>query len=356
MIDKTKKYVTFIFSILLAVFLGTHIHTGQETWQNKEYDIDVNKDTVGEQGEFSICFLDVGHADAALVECDGKYMLIDGGNAADSSKIYKFLEDREIKHIDVVVATHMHEDHVGGLAGALNYASAGSVLCPVTDYETNEFQAFKKYAEVYGGIVVPEEGTEFKLGSAVVKILSLNAGKLDNDASIIFQITYGETAFLFTGDAERGAEETLLAAEIDLKSDVLKVSHHGSDTSSTYPFLREVMPEYAVISVGKDNLYGHPSESVLSRLDDAGAIVYRTDYHGDIWCYSDGKNIRFESSEIEEATEGDYDYILNIRSKKFHYPDCESVAKMTEKNKSAYVGNREKIIEMGYFPCGICRP
>ena len=354
--DKSKKYITFILGIFCAIFCGTCFYVGQDDWQSQDQKVNSNSESALEQSSFSICFLDVGHADAALVKCDDKYMLIDGGNAADSSKVYKFLEEKNIKYLDVIVASHMHEDHVGGLAGALNYASAGSILCPVTDYETDEFKAFKKYAERYGGIVVPKEGAVFKLGSADVMILGLNEGNQDNDSSLILKIVYGETAFLFTGDAERVAEEAILESGFDLSANVLKVSHHGSDTSTSYPFLREVMPQYAVISVGKDNMYGHPSESVLSRLEDAGVMVYRTDYHGDIWCYSDGKNIRFETLGTEEAIDTDYDYILNVRSKKFHYIDCESVLKMSEKNKSKYAGSREGIVEMGYSPCGLCKP
>lgn len=365
MFRKGKKFTAIFYGIIIAFFLGALSMAGQKS--NFFSDRDAVMEGTEEKGEagessFSITFLDVGQADAALVECDGHYMLIDGGNASDSSRIYALLKDKEIQYLDMVVASHAHADHVGGLAGALNYASAGIVLCPSLEYDTEEFASFKKYAEQNGGgIVVPSVGDNFLLGSAVIDILGVNAVQGENDSSIILKITYGENSFIFTGDAERTAEQAVLDSGAELKADVLKVGHHGSDTSTIYPFLREVMPEYAVISVGSKNKYGHPTEAVLSRLRDADVSVYRTDLQGDILCYSDGVHITFQTgaddkNEGSVAAEGDVTYILNTKSKKFHYPTCGSVEKMLEKNKSEYAGSREEVLEMGYEPCGSCKP
>ena len=135
----------------------------------------------------------------------------------------------------------------------------------------------------------------FKIGSAKVDILGpLKQYRNTNDLSIVCKITYGHTSFLFGGNVEWEAEHDLVEAGVDLSADVLKVNHHGSETSTSYVFLREVMPTYAIISVGADNPYGHPSDEVLSRLEDAGAIVMRTDQMGTIICVSDGQSIVFQ--------------------------------------------------------------
>ena len=270
------------------------------TAQNEETQPPV-EEPIPENSTFEVHFIDVGQADAALVMCDGKTMLIDGGNSEDSSLIYSYLNKRSISHLDYMIATHGHEDHVGGLSGALNYATVGTAYCPVTNYDSKAFSSFVKYLGETD-ITVPSAGSSFKLGSATVKILAPVKSYDDpNNTSIVLRIEYGDTSFLFTGDAEREAEQDILNAGYNLKSTVLKVGHHGADTSTTYPFLREIMPEYAVISVGNGNSYGHPTEDTLSRLRDADVKVFRTDMQGTIICTSDGKAVSFSVEKNKDA-------------------------------------------------------
>ena len=167
------------------------------------------------------------------------------------------------------------------------------------------------------------------------------------------RIVYGDTSFLFTGDAERDAEHEMVDAGPELSFIHRSVRHHGSNTSpSPYVFLQEVTPEYAVISVGKDNSYGHPSEDTLSRLRDVGTQVYHTDLQGTITCVSDVHTLSFETEKnvtadgldrsmliasagsLSTFNRGKTEYVLNTRSKKIHLPDCASVDKMKEKNKA----------------------
>ena len=324
---------------------------------------------IPEDSTFEVHFIDVGQGDCSLVLCDGHAMLIDGGESSESSKVYAYLKEHGISHLDYMVATHAHSDHIGGLSGALNYASVDTAFCPVTDYDSKTFESMVKYLDRQGrSITVPNPGDEFMLGRAHVQILGPQKSYDEaNDTSIVMKVSYGDTSFLFTGDAERTAEADILAEGYDLSATVLKVGHHGSDTSTSYPFLREIMPQYAVIQVGEDNSYGHPTEDTLSRLRDADVKVYRNDLQGDIVCSSDGKSISFTTTKNEsvqtnptvvvtpEAEEPDDvgEYIGNKNSKKFHLPTCKNLP--AEKNR-IYFDSRQAAVDAGQSPCGNCKP
>ncbi len=342
-------------------------------------------------GGFTVHFIDVGQADAALVICDGKTLLIDGGNADDSNLIYTYLHKKGVKHLDYIIATHAHEDHVGGLSGALNYATVGKVYSPVTSYSSRAFNNFVSNVSKQGkSITIPSVGTQFALGSAVCSVLAVNTSSDTNNSSIVVRIVYGNTSFLFTGDAEREVEQAMMNRGAYLHSTVLKVGHHGSYTSTSYQFLWNVMPQYAVISCGKGNSYGHPHDEVLSRLYDADVTLFRTDLQGDITCTSNGSTVSFSVSrnwnadvynglgnnhsgatqpEQTDPPEQDdpvvtppqdnpsgTEYILNTNSMKFHYPECEWALKISNKNRQEYTGSREDLVEQGYTPCGSCQP
>ena len=322
------------------------------------------------ESSFEIHFIDVGQADAALIICTGKTMLIDGGNVEDSNLIYSYLKKMGITHLDYVVNTHAHEDHVGGLSGALTAATAGKVLAPVTDYDSKAFRNFAaKAAERKCEITVPRAGDRFSVGDALVTVIGpIKSYEDPNNTSLVLRVVYGSTSFLFTGDMESDAERDLLDAGANLRATLLKVGHHGSSTSTSYRFLREVAPSYGVISVGTDNEYGHPTETVLSRLRDADVAVYRTDLQGDILCKSDGTTLTFTtakgSGSSTNPTESDrtpsdsaavteYSYIGNLNSKTFHKVSCSSLP--MEENR-IYFTTREEAVAAGYTPCGRCDP
>ena len=369
---------------------------------------------IAQAGTLTVTWLGVGQGDAAVIQCGGQSMLIDGGKPEKSSYIYAWLQQHGLSYLDVIVATHVDADHIGGLSGALNYASVGTAYCPVTTGTTETFQSFVKYLAQRGKqITVPTAGETFALGGAQVQILGpLHRAEDSNDNSIVLKVSFGATSFLFTGDAERAEEQDLLNAGVNLQSTVLKVGHHGSDTSTSYPFLRAVAPQYAVISVGAGNSYGHPTEAVLSRLRDAGVTTFRTDMQGEITAVSDGQTINFSTaknataetlanagagqntdqtgggnSATQTAGSGQNtggaatagaaggaaiasanadgaagagttagSYVLNTNSHKFHLPSCSSVDTIRPKNRKDVNESREQIIREGYAPCKRCNP
>ena len=341
---------------------------GADTEPPLEEGADAPEESLTEEtAAFSILFLDVGQADAMLVQCDGQYMLVDGGNAADSRLVAAVLKNRDISYLDYVVCTHAHEDHAGGLSGALNVCAIGTALAPVRTSKNLPFSNFAKYVKKQGKeITVPEADSEFALGSATVRVLGpRRAYDSVNNTSLVLMVTYGETKFLLTGDMEREAEQDLIDDGCDLKADLLKVGHHGSVSSTSYAFLNEVMPLYAVIQVGKNNDYGHPRDEVLSRLRDADAALYRTDVQGDILALSDGaevtvmpaRNADAETNPTKFNDEGQnaiaVAYIGNANSMKFHRPSCSSLP--AEQNR-VYFDSRKQAVAAGYFPCRSCKP
>lgn len=285
-----------------------------------------DENTLPEGSTFSITFFDTAQADAALVECDGSYMLIDGGNKSDSQKMYAILKEKNIPHLDYVVASCISAEHTGGLAGALNFATADTTFAPVDENQSEAFSDFKKYADKNGGgITVPVAGNRYKLGSAEIEFVAVdNSGYADS--SIILKVNYGETFFLFTGDTKEAVEKAVIDNGADVKATVLKISDHGSDNATSTAFLRQVSPEAAVISTAGAG--GYPGEETMSLLEIASVPVYRTDLHGDIVCVSDGKTVTFTTEkEADEAA---------------LYKPAEASVKETEEKKEAEKEAEEK--------------
>ena len=307
--------------------------------------------------KLTVHFLDVGQADCALLECGGEYMLIDGGNIGDGQMVISYLQNMGVEELKAVVCTHAHEDHVGGLPSVLAVYPVKQVFAPTKTYASKVFDDFLYYTDQQRlEVTIPAPGDEMTLGQAQITVLGpLKSYAETNDTSIVMKVVFGETSFLFTGDMEVLAENDLLENGTDLKADVLKVGHHGSDTSTGYRFLYEVDPTYAVISVGEGNKYGHPNDITLSRLNDAECTIFRTDHLGTVVAVSDGKEVSFtwenQKGDPSNAAQADITYVGNKNSKKFHAPGCASLP--SEKNKVEF-DTYEEAVEAGYSPCGSC--
>lgn len=317
--------------------------------------------TIFPRSDLSVVYVDVGQGDCQIAMCDGQTMLIDGGTADKGRTVVAVLGKLGISYLDYVVCTHAHADHCGGLAGVLSVYDAGTVLAPVSEEDSDAYLDFKTGVKARGlEITNPKPGDSFKLGESEVEILGPVAEDENelNNTSIVLKITHDDTSFLFTGDAEYEEEKDIMSTKADLSADVLKVGHHGSSSSSSYSFLREVMPTYAIIGAGKDNSYGHPHTETMSRLRDVGAHVFRTDMQGDITVVSDGKNITVTTAKNQNTTtnkteKAEASYIGNKNSKKLHRTTCSGLPE--EKNRQ-YFSSKSEALQEGYTSCGTCKP
>ena len=306
----------------------------------------------------SVHYIDVGQADCILLETEGKFMLIDGGNKYDSQLVVTYLEQQGVSELEAVVCTHAHEDHVGGLPAVLAVYPTKAVYAPTKTYSSKIFDSFLYYVDQQGlDVTIPSPGQLLFLGDMIITFMGpVQSYAETNDTSIVLSAFYGDVRFIFTGDMEVAAENDMLdywGAQIDWDSTVLKVGHHGSSTSSGYRFLREVDPEYAIVSVGKDNSYGHPHEEILSRYADAEIPLFRTDELGHILATTDGIDVQI-TWENQNAQPSEYEsgtYIGNKNSKKVHTSDCANLP--SESNQVTF-DSYDAAIAAGYTPCGSC--
>jgi beta-lactamase superfamily II metal-dependent hydrolase len=259
--------------------------------------------TVGGGEGVAVHFLDVGQGKSILIQSGGQNAVIDVGENGQGSGVISYLRERGVKKIDLLIGTHPHSDHIGDMDKLIETFDIGALVLP--DIPEEVMPTSQTYTDLLLAIgkkglkiTIAKPGDDYSLGDATLTILSPVAAYTElNELSVATRLTYGDTAFLFTGDIEAAAEADILESGRSLQADVLDVAHHGSKTSSTAEFLEQVKPSIAVISCGVDNSYGHPARDAVERLQAVGATIYRTDLDGAVVVTSDGNTVKAETAK-----------------------------------------------------------
>ncbi len=297
---KTRKKITTAVAAAVLIFclvieLGQRVPgLGIPSWDELFANADLSSTHVIPEGELQVCFIDVGNADSILIRQGEANALIDAGERGDGDDVLAYLNAQGVKKLDLVIATHPHADHIGGMADVIDGIPVDKfVMSFMPEDETPTTATYLDMLEALDEKNVPVEeavpGMTYTLGTAQLTVLApLAPSDEANNLSVVTRLTFGKRRFLFMGDAETDVEKLLLSSDASLSADVIKVGHHGSDTSSSQTFLARVNPAYAVIPCGKGNSYGHPHEETLTRLSKMGVGVYRSDVNGHIAFTTDG--------------------------------------------------------------------
>ncbi len=287
-----------IYAVLLVAIAAAVLLVGYKAcwWSNP-----LQEQQAAVQGVSRVHYIDVGQGDCELIECDGQYMLIDAGENGHETEVINYLKSLKIETLDYVVVSHQHSDHIGGMSEVLEEFEVEKLIMPHLTAEqtpTNStYRDFTKALAASGAKVIKAKpGESYALGSGSVEILGPVTDDAENlnSMSVVMRFVYGDNSFLFTGDAETDEEYEIIQNGGQLDSDVLKVGHHGSSTSSGKKFLDAVTPSICVIPCGKDNDYGHPHKEITKRLKNYTNETYRTDLCGNIVISSDGKELTVE--------------------------------------------------------------
>ncbi|EOU2096423.1 MBL fold metallo-hydrolase, partial [Clostridium perfringens] len=282
--DKKKKIISSIIGIIVVLLAGY-------------FGIDLTQDSkVPKDSKLMISYMDVGQGDAAYIKVNGNDILIDAGPRSNSKELLEQLKAKNIDDFELVIATHPHEDHIGGMVDVFKEYEVKAFYSPKITHTTKTYENLVKAVkdeglktkELKGGMVIDlGEGAKFE-------VFTPQKSEYEelNDYSPIMKLSFGDTSYLFTGDAEKLAEEEALAKyKTSLDSDVIKFGHHGSSSSSSNAFIEAVSPKYGIISCAKDNKYGHPHRETLDIIKKYNIKTFRTDTDGEIILTSDGKSI-----------------------------------------------------------------
>lgn len=289
--QKLPKGISILL-IIIAIFYSLY-----EKDIDKTFGLPVTETFKETENTLDITYLDVGQADSILIQNEGHNMLIDAGNNEDGPLLVQYFKEQNITKFDYLIATHPHEDHIGGMDDIINNFDIEKIYMPDITTTTKTFldvlEAIEKKNMTYD---VPNINQNFTLGNTLFQVIYTGNDKKNlNNSSIILKATFKNTSYLFTGDATSEVEKKILNK--DIQATVLKVGHHGSKYSTTTDFLNKVNPKYAIISVGKNNSYNHPNQVTINKLEKKNIEIHRTDQEGSIFLKSDGKTINITSKK-----------------------------------------------------------
>lgn len=305
---KRKEKITIIIALVLFIFSLVMSFLDKNdifTWNDLNNTTGALNGPVNPDSSFSIYYLDVGQGDCTIIKSNDNVMMIDTSTKNHTLDIQEALKSLSIEKIDYLVITHQHDDHMGSAKDIIDKYEVANIIMPklsdinmvtTTGYEN----LLKSIANRNVNAIPATVGESFKLGDATVQIFSPSQQDEDlNNMSVVLKVVYGETSFIFQGDAEKTVEKQLLNSDFDLNADVIKLGHHGSNTSSTEKYLKAVNPQYAIISCGADNSYGHPHDEVIDRLKNNNISFFVTAQTGDVTVTSDGENIDIQTQNKE---------------------------------------------------------
>lgn len=289
--------ISLIFIFLLSLGITIAEHFGGITWKSVSKSLGVSDfSSMADSFDMSVHFIDVGKADSIYVKCKNQNILIDAGERSTSDLVNNYLRKQNVKKLDLVVATHPHSDHIGGMPKIIEEFEISKFIMP--ELTINDISTSRSYEKLLKALknknlnaVPPSPGSEFKLGELTIQTFApIKQYENINNNSVVVKVTFKNKSFLFTGDAEKEAESDMINSGVNLSADVLKVGHHGSKTSTNAAFLNHVDPSYAVICVGEDR-YNLPKKATIDRLKNKNIKVFRTDIHGTVILATDGDKI-----------------------------------------------------------------
>lgn len=287
-----NKYLFFSF-LMVSLIIFTYIYLQNFTDGNSKI----------HRSDLVVHFIDVGQGDCVLVQARDKNLLIDSGSNSSSKKVIHYIKKLKIKKIDYVIATHPHEDHIGAMDSILKNFEIDTFYAPKITSSGKDFtNLVKELTSKNKKISILKAGMHIKIYPDInLEVLSPKKDTYENinNYSSVIRLNFNEIKFLFTGDSEKDIEEELLQHNINLSSQVLKVGHHGSKTSTSADFLNKVNPIYAIISCGLGNDYGHPDSNVIKLLKEKNIKTFRTDKEGNILLYCDGKTLSYSTMKYK---------------------------------------------------------